>query len=81
MFDVTFRKNFRFGGKRLSAGLDVYNIFNSDAVRASPGARFGPEIAPGYRRVTDDRAVKVGSVRLCWGSRPTVRNVRKFQRF
>jgi len=28
---LTFRKNFRFGGKRLSAGLDIYNIFNSDA--------------------------------------------------
>jgi len=31
LFDLTFRKNFRFGGKRLSAGLDIYNIFNSDA--------------------------------------------------
>jgi len=41
LFDVTFRKNFRFGGKRLSAGLDVYNIFNSDAVRASPGGDSG----------------------------------------
>jgi hypothetical protein len=31
MFDLTLRKNVRFLGKRLSAGLDIYNIFNSDA--------------------------------------------------
>jgi hypothetical protein len=31
LFDLTFRKNLRFAGKRLSLGLDVYNIFNSDA--------------------------------------------------
>jgi hypothetical protein len=30
LFDLTFRKNLRFAGKRLSLGLDVYNIFNSD---------------------------------------------------
>jgi hypothetical protein len=29
--DLTFRKNFRFAGKRLAAGLDVYNLFNTDA--------------------------------------------------
>ena len=29
--DLTFRKNFRFAGKRLSAGVDVYNLFNTDA--------------------------------------------------
>jgi hypothetical protein len=31
LFDLTFRKNVRFGGKRLSLGLDIYNLFNSDA--------------------------------------------------
>jgi len=31
LFDMTFRKNLRFAGKRLSLGLDIYNIFNSDA--------------------------------------------------
>jgi hypothetical protein len=34
LFDMTFRKNVRFAGKRLSLGLDVYNIFNSDAALA-----------------------------------------------
>jgi hypothetical protein len=31
LFDMTFRKNVRFAGKRLSLGLDIYNLFNSDA--------------------------------------------------
>jgi hypothetical protein len=31
MTDLTFRKNFRFAGKRLTAGVDVYNLFNTDA--------------------------------------------------
>jgi hypothetical protein len=29
--DLTFRKNIRFAGKRLTAGVDVYNLFNTDA--------------------------------------------------
>ena len=33
-WDVTMRKNIRFAGKRLSLGVDVYNIFNSDAATA-----------------------------------------------
>jgi hypothetical protein len=31
LVDLTFRKNLRFAGKRLSVGVDVYNLFNSDA--------------------------------------------------
>jgi hypothetical protein len=31
LFDLTLRKNVRFAGKRLSLGLDIYNLFNSDA--------------------------------------------------
>jgi hypothetical protein len=33
-WDMTFRKNFRFAGKRANFGIDVYNIFNSDAATA-----------------------------------------------
>ena len=32
--DVKFAKNFRFSGKRLNVGVDVYNVTNSDAVVA-----------------------------------------------
>ena len=34
LIDLTFRKNIRFYGKRLSVGVDVYNLFNSDAATA-----------------------------------------------
>ena len=29
--DLKFAKNIRFAGKRLNVGLDIYNLFNSDA--------------------------------------------------
>jgi hypothetical protein len=31
-FDMKLAKNFRFKGKRLNAGVDIYNFLNSDAV-------------------------------------------------
>ena len=31
LWDLKFAKNVRFGGKRLNVGVDVYNLFNSDA--------------------------------------------------
>ncbi len=31
LFDMKFAKNLRFMGKRVNVGVDVYNIFNSDA--------------------------------------------------
>jgi hypothetical protein len=30
-WDLTLRKNIRFSGKRLNFGVDIYNLFNSDA--------------------------------------------------
>jgi hypothetical protein len=30
-WDLTLRKNFRFAGKRANIGVDIYNLFNSDA--------------------------------------------------
>ena len=32
LIDVKFAKNIRFGGKRLTVGVDIYNFFNSDAI-------------------------------------------------
>ena len=32
--DLKLAKNFRFSKKRLTVGVDVYNLFNTDAVRA-----------------------------------------------
>ena len=34
LVDLRFAKNIRFGGKRLNLGMDVFNLFNSDAALA-----------------------------------------------
>jgi hypothetical protein len=34
IFDLKFAKNIRFGGKRATVGVDVYNVFNSDAINS-----------------------------------------------
>ena len=31
-WDVKLAKNIRFAGKRLMVGIDIYNVFNSDAI-------------------------------------------------
>jgi hypothetical protein len=35
--DIKIAKNFRFKGKRLNAGVDIYNFMNSDAITAYNG--------------------------------------------
>lgn len=32
LWDLKFAKNIRFGNKRINLGVDVYNLFNSDAI-------------------------------------------------
>jgi hypothetical protein len=32
LFDLKLGKNFRFGNKRLNVGVDIFNLFNSDAI-------------------------------------------------
>ena len=34
IFDLKLGKNLRFANKRVNVGVDVYNLFNNDAVRA-----------------------------------------------
>jgi hypothetical protein len=34
IFDLKLAKNLRFANKRLNVGVDIYNFFNSDAIRA-----------------------------------------------
>jgi hypothetical protein len=36
-WDLTLRKNVRFAGKRFNFGVDIYNLFNSDAATAYNG--------------------------------------------
>ena len=42
LFDVKLAKNIRFAGRRLSLGVDIYNVFNSDAVTTYQGT-FTPD--------------------------------------
>jgi len=34
IFDVKLGKNFRFATKRVNVGVDIYNLFNNDAIRS-----------------------------------------------
>lgn len=34
LWDLKLAKNLRFGGRRINFGIDVYNLFNSDAALA-----------------------------------------------
>ena len=33
LFDLKLAKNIRFGSKRATVGVDIYNVFNSDAIQ------------------------------------------------
>jgi carboxypeptidase family protein len=33
LYDLKLAKNIRFSGKRLNVGVDIYNLFNNDAIR------------------------------------------------
>ena len=37
IFDLKLAKNVRFANKRLNIGVDIYNLFNNDAIRIVPG--------------------------------------------
>ena len=34
IFDVKLGKNFRFAGKRINLGVDIFNVLNNDAIRS-----------------------------------------------
>jgi Carboxypeptidase regulatory-like domain len=54
-WDVTLRKNIRFAGKRLNFGVDVYNVFNSDAA-TTYNQTYTAFLAPNGSWVSDDPA-------------------------
>jgi len=85
LFDMTFRKNVRFAGKRVSLGLDVYNIFNSDAAVGGFGSPYvGTYTAtrlPGTNTwVADNPATPTVTERQDWGRITSITNPR-FARF
>jgi hypothetical protein len=54
-WDLTLRKNFRFAGKRANIGVDIYNLFNSDAATQYTSTYTAFRAADGSW-VTDDPA-------------------------
>jgi hypothetical protein len=48
LFDLKLAKNIRFGSRRLTIGVDVFNVFNSDAIDGYENDYILPEnLAPG----------------------------------
>ena len=43
LFDLKLAKNIRFGGRRLTVGVDVFNLFNSDAITGYNNTYILPE--------------------------------------
>ena len=41
IFDLKFAKNIRFSNKRATVGVDIYNLFNSDAINSYNGTLSG----------------------------------------
>ena len=64
LFDLKLAKNIRFGSRRLTVGVDVFNVFNSDAIVAYDNNYILPEnLAPGEENPSGpaDRLVSPGS--------------------
>ena len=53
LVDLNFQKNIRFMNKRLSFGVNIYNLFNSDAITGYEGDYTAFRLANGTW-VTDD---------------------------
>jgi hypothetical protein len=48
LFDVKLAKNIRFAKRRVTVGVDVFNVFNSDAITGYNNNYILPEnLAPG----------------------------------
>jgi hypothetical protein len=59
-FDISVNKAFRFGGRRLQARVDVFNLLNSNAVLTARSSNFA---TPTYRQpatILDARTVRLG---------------------
>jgi hypothetical protein len=48
LFDLKLAKNIRFGSRRVTVGVDIFNVFNSDAITGYENDYILPEnLAPG----------------------------------
>lgn len=56
LFDVKFAKNLRFANKRAVIGVDVYNVFNSNAVNSYNGTLTGTIVNGVFTPAADNAA-------------------------
>jgi hypothetical protein len=77
-WDLTLRKNIRFGAKRVSIGADIYNLLNSDAATGYNQTYVATPLPDG-RWVTDNPATPTVEVNG-WGDITQLVNPR-FMRF
>jgi hypothetical protein len=79
IFDLKFAKNFRFANKRINVGVDVYNLFNSDAIDGYNNTYTAYRDADGQWQQGDNPATTQVEVQD-WG-RPTSLVSPRFLRF
>jgi hypothetical protein len=70
LFDMKFAKNIRFANKRATIGVDIYNVFNSDAITGYNTTYTATRLADGTF-VTDNPATPVVEVNA-WGTPSTI---------
>jgi hypothetical protein len=80
LFDMKFAKNFRFSNKRATVGVDVYNVFNSDAINAYNTTFSGSFVNGVFVPATDNPATTTVNEGNHWGE-PTGLVSSRFARF
>jgi hypothetical protein len=74
LWDLNLQKNIRFAGKRINFGVNIYNLFNSDAVTGYEDEFTATRLANGTW-VADDPATPVVEVNE-WGNVTNIVNPR-----
>jgi hypothetical protein len=71
IFDLKFAKNIRFQGKRATVGVDVYNVFNSDAINSYQSAFTGSFVNGVWTPAVDNPATNANEGNQ-WGNPTTL---------
>jgi hypothetical protein len=80
LVDMKFAKNIRFSNKRATIGLDVYNIFNSDAINSYNGTFSGTFVNGVFTPAADNPATPASNEGNHW-MEPTGLVSSRFARF
>lgn len=68
LFDLKFAKNIRFRNNRATVGVDVYNLFNSDAINGYNGTFTGDFVNGVWVPAVDDPATPTVNEGNQWGN-------------